>query len=393
MLFLCEKFQHEFIIFTCHTLIFRILSFHFSMEKSDLKRAATKHSQNLVDMFKRKKLSATPILNYVADPSTNIVDQSVDSSASTTLMPEVNIDFATTESAASTTLDVSSSVPEPGNTATTEDSVSTTDAAASTILDTWSSVLEQGKQATDNTKPAPVGQPSQPIDPKYDFPLRSFSNGKKQERFNRDWFKNEDWKSQLHCIAEKDTAFCCTCIDATRINLIASKNADKTFISNAFTNWQDAGTKNRDFDKRFRSETHRETHERLFTISNTCDDISAQLSTTFNETRSVNRQNLLKILTNVKLIVRQDLPLRGHGSGEDSNFIQLYILREEENKGIKAWSTKKKINKYVHSTIQNEMMQIMALRVLREVGENIQYVDFSSIMCDEALMLKMFLNL
>ena len=53
----------------------------------------------------------------------------------------------------------------------------------------------------------------------------------------------------------------------------------------------------------------------------------------------------------------------------------------------------KKINKYVHSTIQNEMMQIMALRVLREVGENIQYVDSSSIMCDEALMLKMFLNL
>ena len=113
-----------------------------------------------------------------------------------------------------------------------------------------------------------------------------------------------------------------------------------------------------------------------------------QLSTTFIETRSVNRQNLLKILTNVKLIVRQDLPLRGHGSGEDSNFIQLYILREEENKGIKAWSTKKKINKYVHSTIQNEMMQIMALRVLREVAENIQDFDFYSIMCDEATDVK-----
>ena len=85
--------------------------------------------------------------------------------------------------------------------------------------------------------------------------------------------------------------------------------------------------------------------------------------------------------------------MRGHGSGEDSNFTQLYILQEEETEGLKAWRTEKKINKYVHSTIQNEMMQIMALRVLREVGENIQYVDFSSIMCDEALMLKMFLNL
>ena len=117
------------------------------------------------------------------------------------------------------------------------------------------------------------------------------------------------------------------------MNLIASKNADKAFISNGFTNWQDAGTKNRGFDKHFQPETHREAHECLFTIPNTCGDISAQLSTTFNEARSANRQNLMKILTNVKVLARQVLPLRGHGSGEDSNFTQLYILQEEDNKG------------------------------------------------------------
>ena len=175
-------------------------------------------------------------MNHVAGPSTNVVDQSVDSSASTTLTPEVTIDTATTEAAASTTLDVSSSVPEPGNTAITEDSVSTTEAAASTTLDASSSILEQGKQATDNTKPAPVGQPFQLIDPKYDFPLGSFSNGKKQKQFNRDWFKNEDWKSWLHYNAEKDSACCSTCINATRMNIIASKNVDKALISNDFTN-------------------------------------------------------------------------------------------------------------------------------------------------------------
>ena len=105
------------------------------MGKSDLKRIATKHSQNLEDIFKRKKLSATPTWNHVADPSGNVVDQSIYSSASTTLMPEVNINTATTE------------------------------AAASTFLDTTSSVPVQGKQTTDNTKPASVGQSFQPIDP------------------------------------------------------------------------------------------------------------------------------------------------------------------------------------------------------------------------------------
>ena len=75
--------------------------------------------------------------------------------------------------------------------------------------------------------------------------------------------------------------------------------------------------------------------------------------------------------------------MTGHGSGEDFNFVQLYILREEDNEGLKAWRTEKKINRYVHRTIQNEMMQIMALRLLQEVAENIQNVDFSSIMCDD----------
>ena len=198
-----------------------------------------------------------------------------------------------------------------------------------------SAVSEQGKQTTDNTKSAPVGQPFQPIDPKYDFPLRSFSNGKKQRRFNRDWFQNEDCKSWLHYNAEKDAAFCSTCTNATRMNLIASKNADKASISNGFTNWQDAGTKNRGFDKHVRSETYREAHERPFTIPDACGDISAQISATFNEARSVNRQNLLKILSNKKFLPRQAVLLRGDESEEDSNFFQLYICWEKVTAQLK----------------------------------------------------------
>ena len=61
----------------------------------------------------------------------------------------------------------------------------------------------------------------------------------------------------------------------------------------------------------------------------------------FNKTRSVNRQNLLKVLSNVIFLARQVLPLRGRGSGEDSNFTQLYILWEEGNEGLKASRTEK----------------------------------------------------
>ena len=172
------------------------------------------------------------------------------------------------------------------------------------------------------------------------------------------------------------------------MNLIAIKIADKAFISNGFTNWQDAGTKNRGFDKHFRSDTYREPHEWPFTIPDVCGDTSAQLSTTFNEAKSVNRQNLLKILSNVKLLPRQALPLKGDESEENSNFFQLYILWEKDNEGLKASRTEKKINKYVHSTTENEIMQTMALRVLWKVAENIQDVDFDSIMCNKTTDVK-----
>ena len=80
-------------------------------------------------------------------------------------------------------------------------------------------------------------------------------------------------------------------------------------------------------DKHFRPETHREARKRLFVIPCACGDIFAQLSTAFNDAKSVNRQNLLKIFSNVKFLARQALPSRGHGSGEGSNFTQLCILR------------------------------------------------------------------
>ena len=80
----------------------------------------------------------------------------------------------------------------------------------------------------------------------------------------------------------------------------------------------------------------------MFTIPDACGDISAQLSTTINEASSLNRQNLLKIILNVKFLARPALPLRCHGSVEDSNFTQVYIHWEEDNEGVKAWRTKRK---------------------------------------------------
>ena len=76
--------------------------------------------------------------------------------------------------------------------------------------------------------------------------------------------------------------------------------------------------------------------------------------------------------------------MRGDGAGEpDSNFIQLLQLRaqDEGNGKLVGW-IKRKSSKYTSHDIQNEILQVMALRVLRQIASNIQATHFT-IMIDE----------
>ena len=73
------------------------------------------------------------------------------------------------------------------------------------------------------------------------------------------------------------------------------------------------------------------------------------------------RQCFLKVLSNVKFLARQGLPLRGHGDHEsDSNFLQLMKLRGEDDSRIVDW-LKKKTDKYTAPDMQNEILKTMAL--------------------------------
>jgi len=243
------------------------------------------------------------------------------------------------------------------------------------------SIEARGKQSTASQKPIVVGEePCQPRDPK----LYLQGGAKSKRSFRPSWFDHNDWKNWLHYDLEKNAAFCFTCIKAVEKNLISSNNLEKAFISAGYKNWSDAATSGRGFDKHNRSDAHREAHQRLYTIPQTCEDIGEQISQAHAEEKSANRQALLKILSNIRFLARQALPLRGDGNGTDSNFNQLYLLQEDDHPILKQWRIDRKTDKYVHNTIQNEMMKVMALQVLREVAQNIQSADFYSMMGDEA---------
>ena len=96
---------------------------------------------------------------------------------------------------------------------------------------------------------------------------------------------------------------------------------------------------------------------------------------------------LLKVLSNVRFLARQAIPLRGGWNNEssseiNSNFTQLLMLRTEEDENFVQWLERKQM-KYTSPEIQNEMIEIMALGLLRDIAKSIQLAEFYTIMVDE----------
>jgi len=81
---------------------------------------------------------------------------------------------------------------------------------------------------------------------------------------------------------------------------------------------------------------------------------------------------LLKILQNIRFLSRQGIAFRGYNDLE-SNFIQLLNLRACDDSKLVDW-LKKKSDKYTSPDIQNEILQIMALEILRDIATNLHFL-------------------
>ena len=114
----------------------------------------------------------------------------------------------------------------------------------------------------------------------------------------------------------------------------------------------------------------------------TCPDVAEMLSSELARQKADNRHCLLKILSNLRFLARQGLANRGSGDDKDSNFTQLLKLRSEDDGRIMDWLSKK-TDKYASHDMQNEMLQVMAPSMLRDIAASIASSKFFTIMCDE----------
>ena len=176
----------------------------------------------------------------------------------------------------------------------------------------------------------------------------------------------------MHYDEANDLAFCHTCMKAHAEGKLKCKTLEPSLISRGFSNWKDA---TQIFRKHEKSGCHMEAVEVIITLPRQTRDVGELLSSAHATEKEENRRCLRKILSNIRFLARQGLPLRGDQDESDGNFIQLLKLRGEDDPKLFTW-IKRKTNKYTSGDMQNEMLEVMALSVLREVAFCIQNATF-----------------
>ena len=209
------------------------------------------------------------------------------------------------------------------------------------------------------------------------FPYREFGKQKLVKRaFQHSWFAKWKW---LHYEEDMYKAFCYNCIQAYKEDKLRASNLELAFISKGFNNWKDASVK---FKEHESSNCHKDSMIVTVDLPSSVKDIAETLQRELTKQKSENRQMLLKISSNIRFLALQSIAIRGDGDEENSNFIQLFKLRGEDDPKFAKW-LEKKTDKYVSADIQNELLKVMGLQVLRDIATSLHSAEFYSIMVDE----------
>ena len=91
----------------------------------------------------------------------------------------------------------------------------------------------------------------------------------------------------------------------------------------------------------------------------------------------------MKLLQNTQFLARQGLWLTLQSNdNKESNFLQLMKLRGKDGSNIELW-IQKKTDKYTSHDIHNEILDLTAKSVLREILDQIKQAGFYSLLADE----------
>ena len=141
------------------------------------------------------------------------------------------------------------------------------------------------------------------------FPRRQFGVSNPVNRcFQAAWFDRFKW---IHYDSGQDCAFCFVCCKAVKDKKARlSSYTEDSFLVKGFTNWKDA---TRIFGRHESCDFHKMSASALASRVDVGDMLSKEAATL----KQQNRQYLLRLLSSLRYLARQGLPLRGDGDETD----------------------------------------------------------------------------
>ena len=145
--------------------------------------------------------------------------------------------------------------------------------------------------------------------------------------------------------------------------MIRGNIQDSAFIL-GFSNWKDA---TRCFGKHEATAAHKAALDFVVSIPNTTSDVGMMLSSAHAKQKKFNSTCLLKIAQSIQYLAKQGIAFRGNGDETDGNFMQLLNLRTLVFPELSKFLDQKS-NKYTSPQIQNEVIKIMSMHILRDIA-------------------------
>ena len=179
------------------------------------------------------------------------------------------------------------------------------------------------------------------------------------------WYNQFKW---IHFCQTRLKVFCHYCVKASRLSG-KSIRADQVFVTSGFSNWKKA-------IQRFRDHEFSIAHKNaLLTTAASKNPIDQQLQTEAENIRQKRQQSLLKQLSALHYLLRQGIAIRNDHAGGSNLSVML-----EKVLGESHWVNE---GKYQSPECINEMIEIMAHKVLRSLLNDIQAHKWFSILADE----------
>lgn len=189
------------------------------------------------------------------------------------------------------------------------------------------------------------------------------------------WIDKYHW---IDYVENENKVYCSTCRECDTMQLFKfATKREKAFTTVGFSSWKHA---TESFQAHEESLAHKESVLKVAAAVRGTN-ISSQINTMNSRNMELARSALLKIVSSLQYLARQGLAIRGHVDSE-SNFKRLLHLRSDDSSELQAW-VKRSSYTWTSPDIQNELIEIMALSVLRNIMQTLKTDKYYSVMVDE----------